>query len=240
MRRAKIPELENALIAQLRPQARRELLRRCEQVELAYGEVLCEADSPLAHVYFPLTGFISRRMILDSEFPIDLGLIGNEGMLGAILLISIRDAPMRAVVQSAGSALRMSAPAFRRALREIAGFLQIVQRYLYLAIEQLARLSACARYHPIEPRLASWLLMIRDHSDADRFYVTQGSLADNLGVRRAGVTVAAGQLKRKKLIRYCRGEIVILNRKGLEAAACSCYAAMRRDLAPSGFLIAHL
>jgi len=168
-----IPEVKNALIAGLRPQARREFLRRSELVELASGDVLCEVESPLSHVYFPLTGYLSRLVILDGKMPLDMVLIGNEGMLGAILTISIGETPMRVVVQRAGTALRMSGPAFHRALREIPGLLLIVQRYLYVMIGQLARSSACARFHAIEPRLAGWLLMVQDCADADHFYITQ-------------------------------------------------------------------
>lgn len=231
MAAAKAQPIENKLITLLRPRAQRDFLRRAEVVELACGDILFEPGTPLRHVYFPLRGFISRIAILDGKFLLDMGLIGNEGMLGAITALDVWDTPMRATVQGTGEALRMTTPAFRRALREVSGLAPLIHHYLYVMIAQLGRSSGCTRFHSIGPRLARWLLMVQDRAHADHFFITQESLANMLGVRRAGVTMAAGDLKRKRLIRYSRGKINILDRRGLMRMSCSCYQAQERDLA---------
>jgi CRP-like cAMP-binding protein len=218
--------VKNALIAGLPRDDRIAFLKHCEPVTLVFGDILCEADQPMTHAYFPMKGFISRTSILDEHQPLEIGLIGNEGMLGATLALGVNEAPMRAVVQGAGTALRMTASALRRELRGRTGIPSIIHRYLYLLIAQLARSSACTRFHEIEPRLARWLLMTHDRAHADHFRLTHEFLADMLGVRRSGVSIAAAKLQRKRLIRYSRGEINVLDRKGLEAASCTCYAAL--------------
>jgi CRP-like cAMP-binding protein len=215
--------VKNQLIGGLSRRARNEFLKHCEPVDLVFGEVLSEADQPMSHVYFPIKGFISRTSILDDHRPLEIGLIGNEGMLGATLILGVNAAPMRAVVQGAGTALRMSVADARRELHR-SEMLHIIGRYLYLLISQLARSSACTRFHEIEPRLARWLLMTHDRAHADHFHLTHKFLADMLGVRRSGVSMAASRLQRKKIIRYHRGVINVIDRSGLEAAACACYA----------------
>jgi CRP-like cAMP-binding protein len=217
--------VKNALITSLPRTERRGFLTLCEPVDLVFGDILCEADEPLAHVYFPIMGFISRTSILDGRQPLEIGLIGNEGMLGATLALGVDKAPMRAVVQGAGSALRMTAADLRRELQRTA-MSPILGRYLYILIAQLARSSACTQFHEIEPRLARWLLMTHDRAHADHFHLTHELLAGMLGVRRSGVSIAAARLQRKKLIRYSRGEIRVLDRGGLEAASCTCYLAL--------------
>jgi CRP-like cAMP-binding protein len=158
-----------------------------------------------------------------------MGLIGHEGMLGATLALGINQVPMGAVVQGDGIALRMSAAQFQRELRTTPVLLRRVHHYLYVLIVQLAQTAACTHFHEIEPRLARWLLMTHDRVQADHFHLTQEFLADMLGVRRSGVTVAAGALQERNLIQYTRGDIAILDRKGLEAAACECYGAVLKD-----------
>jgi len=162
---------------------------------------------------------------------LEMGLVGNEGMLGVTLKLGIKTAPMRAVVQGTGTALRMTGSNFTRLLGRTPAMFHILDRYLYVLMAQLTRSSACTRFHEIEPRLARWLLMTHDRAHADHFYLTHEFLADMLGVRRSGVSIAAGALQLRKLIRYSRGEITILNRKGLEAASCECYGATQEDYA---------
>jgi len=160
-----------------------------------------------------------------------MGLVGNEGMLGVTLKLGIKTAPMRAIVQGTGTALRMTGSNFMQLLGRTPAMFHILDRYLYVLMAQLARSSACTRFHEIEPRLARWLLMTHDRAHADHFHLTHEFLADMLGVRRSGVSIAAGALQLRKLIRYSRGEITILNRKGLEAASCECYGATQEDYA---------
>jgi hypothetical protein len=219
----------NHLLEGLPRKERHRMLARGEQVELTFGDILCEPDQPYRHVYFPLTGFISLVTTVGGHEPMEMGLIGNEGMLGVTLALGIGTAPLRGVVQGSGGALRMSVPQLRRGLRDSPGLLRTLHRYLYVLMAQLSQTTACTRFHEVEPRLARWLLMTHDRAHADHFHLTHQLLADMLGVRRSAVTIAAGALRRKNLIRYVRGEISILSRQGLEAASCECYAATAGD-----------
>jgi len=225
------PRVTNNLIAAVPSKDRARLLANCESVDLVFGDLLSEAGEPITHVYFPLVGFISLVAALDGHQPLEMGLVGSEGMLGMTLKLGIKTAPMRAVVQGTGTALRMTGSNFTRYLADTPAMFRILDRYLYVMMAQLTRSSACTRFHEIEPRLARWLLMSHDRAHADHFHLTHEFLADMLGVRRSGVSIAAGALQMRKLIRYSRGEIQILNRKGLEAASCECYNAMQKDYA---------
>ena len=215
--------IANRLLEVLPRQARDRLLRECELVSLTFDTVLCERDRSYRYVYFPLGGFISLVATVGSHPPLEIALIGNEGMLGATLALGVNRARLRGVVQGAGTAWRIPASRFRRAMRESPALRGVVKRYLFVVITQLSQSTACTRFHEVEARLARWLLMTHDRAHADRFHLTHLFLADMLGVRRSAVTIAAGALQRRKLIRYARGEIDIVDRKGLEAASCECY-----------------
>ncbi len=226
-----IATVANRLIESLSPSARQQILCSCEQVELSSGTVLCEPDQPFRYVYFPLTSFITLVTTLRDHQPLEMGLIGNEGMLGATVALGINSAPMRATVQGSGTALRMTAEQLQQDLQNNAALTSTFNRYLYVLMAQLAQTAACAHFHAIEPRLARWLLMAHDRAHADYFHLTQEFLANMLGVRRSGITVAAGVLQERKLIQYTRGKISILDRAGLEAVACECYEAVTKDYA---------
>ncbi len=221
----------NRLIEALPRQQRNRMLDRCEPVALGFGTLLYKPGQLVRQVYFPLTGFISLMIVLGDHKPLEMGLIGNEGLLGATLALGVPTAPMLAVVQGSGSALRMSAVQLRRELRTSPSLLRTLHHYLYVLMAQLSQTAACTHFHAVEPRLARWLLMTHDRANADHFHLTHQYLADMLGVRRSSITIAAGALQRKKFIRYIRGEIHILDRKGLEAASCECYAALIKDYA---------
>ncbi len=150
-------------------------------------------------------------------------------MLGATLALGIGQAPMRAVVQGSGSALRISSQLFKQELLSSPALLRALKRYLYVVMTQLSQSAACTHFHEIEPRLARWLLMTHDRAHADHFHLTHEYLADMLGVRRSGVSIAAAAMQARGLISYSRGEIHILDRAGLELAACECYAALQAD-----------
>jgi len=218
-------QVDNKLLAGLQRSDRLALVQRCEPVDLVFGQVLCEPGQRFEHAYFPLTGFVSRVATLRGQPPLELGLIGNEGMLGATLALGVDAAPMRGVVQGRGSALRISRAHLRRELSASAALMHTLERYLYVVMSQLAMSAACTHFHQIEPRLARWLLMTHDRAHADHFHLTHIFLADMLGVRRSSVSVAAAALQRGKLIGYTRGEITILDRAGLERASCPCYTA---------------
>jgi CRP-like cAMP-binding protein len=222
-------QIFSRLIEGLPSKQRKQLLNGCEPVDLVFGNVLHEANQPIRHVYFPLSGFVSLVTTLDGHQPLEMGLIGNEGMLGATLALGIGQAPMRVVVQGSGSALRISSQLFKQELLSSPALLRALKRYLYVVMTQLSQSAACTHFHEIEPRLARWLLMTHDRAHADHFHLTHEYLADMLGVRRSGVSIAAAAMQVRGLISYSRGEIQILDRAGLELAACECYAALQAD-----------
>lgn len=204
--------------------ARVRLLNQSETVDLTFGSILSEPDRPFRHVYFPLSGFVSLMAAVNTNQPLEVGIIGNEGMLGATLALGVNASPQHCVVQGSGTALRMSAARFRVLLRDNPVLQSTLGRYLYVLMAQLSQTVACTHFHAVDTRLARWLLMTHDRAHADGFYLTHRFLADMLGVQRSAVTIAAGVFQRMGLIRYTRGEITVLDRPGLEAAACECYA----------------
>ena len=216
-------EPSNRLLDGLPSKERKRLLAACEVKQVTFGTVLCAQGDRYRHVYFPLTGIISLLASLRDHPPLELGLLGNEGMLGGSIALGVPHAPLQAVVQGTGTCLRLSSARLQRELRECPVLLSRIKRYLYVHMLQLTQLSACTHFHAIELRLARWLLMMHDRAHADHFHLTHEYLAGMLGVRRSGVTIAAGVLQSRHLISYRRGDIHILDRKGLEAASCECY-----------------
>ena len=215
----------NRLIGSMPDKARARLLAHCTPEQLVFGDVLCDTTKPISHIYFPLTGFISLVAAVSGHRPIEMGMIGNEGMLGATLHLGIAIAPLQAIVQGPGSALRMTTAQFRMQLRDSPELQRTLEGYLYVLIEQLTQTAVCNSFHEVQARLARWLLMTHDRSHSDQFHLTHLFLAQMLGVRRSAVTIAAGELQRQKLIRYTRGQITICSRRGLEEASCECYVA---------------
>ncbi len=215
--------VENELIARLPRNDRSRLLAGCEDVPLTLKDVLCDPGKPMRYVYFPVEGFISLVAVVDGSPGVEVGMVGREGMLGAHMALGEANAPMHALVQGVGTARRISAAGFRRELAASAALRKGVNRYLYILLSQMSTSAACLRFHMIGPRLARWLLMSQDRADSSSFRLTHEFLAFMLGVRRVGITTAASLLQREGLIEYRRGELTIVNRRGLEAVACSCY-----------------
>lgn len=215
----------NRLIEALPRKDRQHLLAGCESVELTFNDIVCEPGDRIRHVYFPTDSFISQVSPIDGHASLEVALVGNEGMHGVALALGVDVAPLHGLVQGGGSALRVKAAAFRRELNRSAALQRGMHRYVYVLMSQLAQTAACTRFHVLEARLARWLLMTQDRAFCNELHITQEFLAYMLGVRRVGITKAAGSLQAAKLIDYSRGIIVILDRRGLEAASCGCYRA---------------
>ena len=214
----------NLLLEALPDADRRRLVAACTPIEMRFGALLFRQHGRIRHVYFPTGGFISLLTQLDSRPGLEVGLVGTEGAVGITLALGMLVAPVRAVVQGAGSALRIEAARFSAELERSPALRDAMFRYIYVFMSQLAVMATCARFHLVEARLARWLLMTRDHAGADKFYLTQEFMAYMLGVRRVGVTQAARQLRARRVVSYSRGSINILDVRGLQSASCSCYA----------------
>lgn len=221
--------MNNLLLARLPHNERDKVTAQCEAVDLVCGEVLCVQDWPCQYAYFPVTGFVATLARAGVHQTLGTGLIGSEGMLGAILALGSRSLPAQGQVQGAGTALRMPADRFAQSLCQWPALQETINRYLSVSMAQLSLAATCARFHETEARLARWLLMTRDCAQVSHFHLTHESLAELLGVRRSSITIAAGALQRGNLIDYSRGEIRIVDHPGLEAASCNCYHAALAD-----------
>jgi CRP-like cAMP-binding protein len=205
------------------------MLAGCETVQLAAETVLYSPGDRLRDVFFPVSGFISLIMHVDDSVLLEVGLVGSEGMFGIPLALGVDVSPMRAVVQGPGFALRLNNAQFLLELERSSSLRHQIGRYVCVRLTQLAQTSVCTRFHVVEARLARWLLMTQDRARTNTFHITQELLALMLGVRRVGVTNAATSLQRQNLIHYSRGNITVVNRKGLKAASCGCYEADRNS-----------
>ena len=215
----------NLLLACLPPADRTRLLALCEPVYLHLAQVLCLPGQTTRHIYFPTDSYISLIAQVDQPHGLEVGMVGREGMQGVHLALGVVREPLKALVQGAGTAMRVEAAPVRAELARSQALQRLLHRYQYVLMAQSATAAACHGFHEIAPRLARWLLMSQDRAGADHFALTQEFVAAMLGVRRVSVTAAAGALQRAGLIAYHRGEVRVLDRTGLEGAACTCYAA---------------
>ncbi len=199
------------------------LRRQLEPVTLSFGQVLYEPGRRIRHVYFPLDSLISLLTVVDGRRSLEVGMVGREGMAGMPFVLGMGVSGVRALVQGAGAALRIAATPFRTEFDRNPSLQYALHRYTYALMAQISQTAACNRFHDAQARLARWLLMTRDRVGSSRFPLTQEFLAHMLGLRRVGVTEAAGEFKRRGLIAYSRGHITILDEARLGAAACSCY-----------------
>lgn len=217
----------NTLLAGIGSAKRSALLKLLKPAALVSGDVLYEANTTIRHIYFPVDCLVSLLAPLKGHLALEVGVVGSEGMIGVPLALGMRTSLVQATVQGSGSALRMGAQAFHDELpRQPALRLQI-DRYVYSLFAQLTQTAACNVFHTVEARCARWLLVARDRMQNDELELTQEVLAQLLGVRRVGVTVAAGNLQRSGAIAYARGHIVILDAQRLSEAACECYGVVR-------------
>jgi CRP-like cAMP-binding protein len=218
----------NRLLAALPPEVLAALWPRLQPVELAFRQILHEPGKPIASIYFPETGWASMLAYLEDGDAAEVGLVGHEGFVGLPILLGGDSDDLEAMVQAPGTALRMDARAFREELERLPVFRILLLRYALVHHGQVARSAACNGRHQIDQRLARWLLMAHDRAQEDAFPMTHEFLSMMLGVRRAGVTVAAGQLSKAGFIHYERGRIQITDRPSLESVSCECYGVVRR------------
>ena len=215
--------IANSLLAALPRGDYQRLHAGLEPVTLTYGEVLYEPGDPIRHVYFPNDSLLSLLTTVEGHEALEVGLVGREGMVGISLALGMDVASVRALVQGTGTAMRMESARFHKEFQQCGPLRRELYRYTHAMLAQARQTAACNRFHPVEARLARWLLMTRDRMRSDQFRLTQQLLGNMLGVLRGAVTKAAGALQQRKLIRYSRGNISILNGQGLEAASCRCY-----------------
>ena len=220
-------KIENSLLAAVPRKAYRSLLVGLEPVTLTFGDVLYEPGQTIRHVYFPGASLVSLLTLADGHRALEVGLIGREGMVGIPLVLGHSQSSVRALVQGTGTALRMRSARFPNEFRSCLPLQRELYRYVHALMAQTSQTAACNRFHVVETRLARWLLMTHDRVKSDQFRMTQEFLGHMLGVRRVGVTKAAQALQTHDLIRYSRGDITVLDRAGLEAAACECYEVVK-------------
>lgn len=197
-------------------------------MDLPLGRVLYQPGTTSRHVYFPNDSIVSLVAVADLSSALEVGLVGRDGMVGIPLALGVSTSPIRALVQGAGSAMRMTSARFGRELKHNRPLQRALDRCAYVAMATAMQTAVCNKAHALEARLARWLLMTRDRVGSDRFQCTQEAIALMLGVRRVGVTNAASGLQRRGLIRYSRGAMQILDRERLLAVSCSCYEVIRK------------
>jgi CRP-like cAMP-binding protein len=229
---AKRKSMSNSVLAALPARTYQALLTGLKPVKLNFGDILYEPGQQIADVYFPNDSLVSLLTLVDERSALEVGMVGREGMLGMPLTLGGSVSPVRALVQGSGTALRMNAARFRREFERSPPLQRALHHYLSALMAQISQTAACNRFHVVGARLARWLLMTSDRMRSSEFRLTHEFLAHMLGVRRVGVTVAASALQRRKLISYRRGSIKILDRPGLEAAACACYLHMNGNGTP--------
>lgn len=217
---------QNHIIATLSQGDRSHFLKQCKLVELDVGDVI--SSHKISQVYFPVSGLISVLSLGDATQNFEVGMIGREGMYGIPFALGLKSTVFPASVLYAGQAWRIPATTLRHEMNQNKALQQVINRYINVVIEQLYSTCRCIKFHTVYERLAKWLLMSQDRSNAAEFEITQETLASVLGVRRVGVTDAAIRMRKNGIIEYSRGHMRILNRPDLEAEACSCYVGETR------------
>ena len=221
--------IANRLLAALPSGEYRSLFPKLEEIPLTYGENIYEQGEIIRYVYFPNSGIISLLVATEPDATLEVGIVGREGIVGFHIFLGVQTSNYRAVVQGTGFAMRMKADDFLAECRKNKILPQLLQRFTYSLLTQASQSAVCCCHHPIENRLARWLLMTSDRMQANEFHLTQDFLSNMLGVRREAVNKSAVILQQQQLIDYSRGNILILNRQALEIKACSCYALLKAD-----------
>jgi CRP-like cAMP-binding protein len=225
-----VPQGENLLLSALPRDEYERLVMAQQRVTFSLGEVIYESGGPLENVYFPTNSVVSLLYTMEDGSTAEMGLVGNDGIVGVALFLGGETTPNRAVVQIAGDAFRMKAKVLRTEFERGGVFQRLLLRYTQALITQISQTAVCNRLHSVEKRLCRWLLLSHDRVNSDELRMTQEFISNMLGGRRESVTVAAGRLQRAGLIYYARGNITILDRRGLEASACECYHIVKAEL----------
>jgi len=223
MSAAKLTAPTNSLLASLSQKEYANILSISKLVELNSGEILGEPGEAIKYVYFPINCYISLQKYIDKKSSLEIGIIGPKGFYGLNYVLGVKITLLRAVVEASGKALSISSKSFLKLCKQNKALKRKLENYAYVRMSQLSQTTGCNRFHVLDSRLCRWILMVQDCLQSSEFYITHESLSKKLGVRRAGVTKAAGILQKKKLITYNKGRIKILDRSKLEALACECY-----------------
>lgn len=222
--------LQNHLLAALSPSVRERLFPFLERVNLPLGKVLYEAGDTMRYVYFPIDAIVSLIYVLENGASAEISVVGNEGLIGISLFMGGESTSSRAIVQSAGSAYRLLGQRMKDEFYLHGELLVLMLRYTQALITQMAQTAVCNRHHSIDQQLCRWLLLSLDRLPSNRLTMTQELIANMLGVRREGVTEAAGKLQKLGVIEYSRGQITVLDRPRLEQLSCECYAVVKKEV----------
>jgi CRP-like cAMP-binding protein len=223
------PPDSNRLLAALPAAERERLISSLEPVAMTLGEVVYESGGRQGYVYFPTSAIVSLLYVMADGASAEIAVVGNEGMVGVALFMGGETTPSRAIVQCAGSAFRLSGQRLKREFSRAGPMQHLLLRYTQALLTQMAQTAVCNRHHSVDQQLCRWLLLRLDRVPTNVLTVTQELIASMLGVRREGVTEAAGNLQAAGLIRYNRGRITVLDRSGLEARVCECYGVVRKE-----------
>lgn len=222
--------IKNLLLAALTEKERATLLANMEAIDLSAGNVLFEAGEAIAYVYFPNDALVSLISTTREGATIEVGMIGKEGMVGFPVLLGAATTPFRPIVQISGSLIRVPSSDVKTVFDSCGLFHSLLLRHTHVVLTQISQSAVCNRFHNVEERLSRWLLIAQDRVNSSTLQMTQEMLSAMLGTRRASVTIAARMLQKEGLIKYTRGNITILNQRGLEATACECYRIIKETL----------
>lgn len=220
---------QNRLLAVLSPEVRQRLFPHLQLIDLPLGKVIYESGDSLRHVYFPTDSIVSLLYVMENGASAEISVVGNEGLVGVAVFMGGESTPSRAVVQSAGNAFRLSGQRLRDEFDRHGEMLLLMLRYTQALITQMAQTAVCNRHHSVDQQLCRWLLLSLDRLPSNKLTMTQELISNMLGVRREGVTEAAGKLQKLGVIEYSRGQITVLDRARLEELSCECYAVVKRE-----------
>jgi CRP-like cAMP-binding protein len=223
------PPERNQILRALPAAERERLYPHLQRVPMPLGAVIYESGARLRHIYFPIDSIVSLLYVLKDGASAEIALVGNDGAVGVSLFMGGESTPSRAVVQSAGSAFRLSRTRLKQEFERHGSLLTVLLRYTQSLITQMAQTAVCNRHHALDQQLCRWMLLSLDRLDSNELHMTQELIANMLGVRREGVTEAAGRLQKLGVIRYSRGKITVLDRPRLEKLSCECYGVVKKE-----------